>query len=42
MTIRVGLGRSDTGKTLDYGAQWYNYDTRTTYEIIIWETKLRL
>ena len=28
MTIRVGLGRSDTGKILDYRTQWYNYDIK--------------
>ena len=28
MTIRVGLGRSKTGKILDSGTQWYNYDTK--------------
>jgi len=27
-TIRVGLGKSLSGKTLDYGTQWYLYDVR--------------
>lgn len=28
MTIRVGLGRSKSGKILDHGTKWYNYDEK--------------